>query len=142
MADRLHGLSLSSERRSVSVPIPIPRGSRASSTERPSSITHSSLVRSHLSTELTRGASDSSQESLNDVSLDLTGLLQRSEPLVVKGRTGSVLSRGFILKTDHYPSGRALDLDLNVHGAPNFRAPRIRDFNVFGAAQPRTQGLR
>ncbi|KAG5721301.1 hypothetical protein E4T56_gene9565, partial [Termitomyces sp. T112] len=38
--------------------------------------------------------------------------------------------------------GRALDLDLNVHGAPNFRAPRIRDFNVFGAAQPRTQGLR
>ena len=39
-------------------------------------------------------------------------------------------------------TGRALDLDLNVHGAPNFRAPRIGDFNVFGAAQPRTQGLR
>lgn len=33
-------------------------------------------------------------------------------------------------------------MDLNVHGAPNFRAPRIGDFNVFGAAQPRTQGLR
>uniref|UniRef100_A0A8H7Y3N0 Inositol hexakisphosphate-domain-containing protein n=1 Tax=Psilocybe cubensis TaxID=181762 RepID=A0A8H7Y3N0_PSICU len=38
--------------------------------------------------------------------------------------------------------GRALDLDLNVHGAPNFRAPRHGDLNVFGAAQPRTQGLR
>lgn len=38
--------------------------------------------------------------------------------------------------------GRALDLDLNVHGAPNFRAPRIGDLNVFGVAQPRTQGLR
>lgn len=38
--------------------------------------------------------------------------------------------------------GRALDLDLNVHGAPNFRAPRQGDLNVFGAAQPRTQGLR
>jgi hypothetical protein len=38
--------------------------------------------------------------------------------------------------------GRALDLDLNVHGAPNFRAPRIGGLNVFGAAQPRTQGLR
>ena len=42
-----------------------------------------------------------------------------------------------------YPyTGRALDLDLNVHGAPNFRAPRQGDLNVFGAAQPRTQGLR
>lgn len=77
----------------------------------------------------------------------------------MKTRSGSVLSRGFILKTDFYPSGtshpillncgsltthtgRALDLDLNVHGAPNFRAPRQRDLNVFGAAQPRTQGLR
>lgn len=38
--------------------------------------------------------------------------------------------------------GRALDLELNVHGAPNFRAPRQGGLNVFGAAQPRTQGLR
>ncbi|KAH9928428.1 inositol hexakisphosphate-domain-containing protein [Amylocystis lapponica] len=68
--------------------------------------------------------------------------LQRSGPSIVKTRTGSVLSRGFILKTDHYPSGRAFDLDLNVHGAPNFRAPRHSNLNVFGVAQPRTQGLR
>ncbi|KAG6902829.1 hypothetical protein C0995_010714 [Termitomyces sp. Mi166 len=142
MADRLHGLSMSSEGRSASAPISIPRGSRASSAERRSSVFHGSLSRSHLSNELTNGMSNSSKESIADVSLDLSGLLQRSEPSVVKSRTGSVLSRGFILKTDHYPSGRALDLDLNVHGAPNFRAPRIRDFNVFGAAQPRTQGLR
>ncbi|KAI5118140.1 hypothetical protein M0805_001739 [Coniferiporia weirii] len=74
--------------------------------------------------------------------LDLTPQLQRSVPSVVKSRAGSVLSRGFILKTDHYPSGRALDLDLNVHGAPNFRAPRYGNLNVFGAAQPRSQGLR
>lgn len=38
-------------------------------------------------------------------SLDLMNHLQRSGPSVVKTRTGSVLSRGFILKTDHYPSG-------------------------------------
>lgn len=38
--------------------------------------------------------------------------------------------------------GRALDLDLNVHGAPNFRAPRQGNLNVYGAAQPRSQGLR
>ncbi|EPQ54220.1 hypothetical protein GLOTRDRAFT_116807 [Gloeophyllum trabeum ATCC 11539] len=68
--------------------------------------------------------------------------LQRSGPSIVKTRSGSVLSRGFILKTDYYPSGRALDLDLNVHGAPNFRAPRQGNLNIFGAAQPRTQGLR
>ncbi|KAI0784287.1 inositol hexakisphosphate-domain-containing protein [Abortiporus biennis] len=68
--------------------------------------------------------------------------LQRSGPQVVKTRNGSVLSRGLILKTDHYPSGRALDLDINVHGAPNFRAPRQGNLNVFGVAQPRTQGLR
>ncbi|KAI0091045.1 inositol hexakisphosphate-domain-containing protein [Irpex rosettiformis] len=68
--------------------------------------------------------------------------LQRSGPSVVKTRSGSVLSRGFILKTDHYPSGRALDLELNVHGAPNFRTPREGHLNVFGVAQPRTQGLR
>ncbi|KAJ7193929.1 inositol hexakisphosphate-domain-containing protein [Mycena pura] len=74
--------------------------------------------------------------------LDLMAHLQRSESSIVKSRTGSVLSRGFILKTDYYPSGRALDLDLNVHGAPNFRAPRVANLNVFGVAQPRTQGLR
>ncbi|KAI9463218.1 inositol hexakisphosphate-domain-containing protein [Lactarius psammicola] len=73
---------------------------------------------------------------------DLISHMQKSAPSIVKTRTGSVLSRGFILKTDFYPSGRALDLDLNVHGAPNFRAPRTGSLNVFGAAQPRSQGLR
>jgi hypothetical protein len=91
---------------------------------------------------------------------DLMPHLHRSAPSIVKTRSGSVLSRGFILKTDYYPSGgwviqqrvlsrltdahigRALDLDLNVHGAPNFRAPRTGSLNVFGAAQPRSQGLR
>ncbi|KAI0264344.1 inositol hexakisphosphate-domain-containing protein [Gloeopeniophorella convolvens] len=74
--------------------------------------------------------------------LDLMPHLNRSAPSIVKTRTGSVLSRGFILKTDYYPSGRALDLGLNVHCAPNFRAPRTGSLNVFGAAQPRSQGLR
>lgn len=37
--------------------------------------------------------------------VDLMSQLHRSGPTVVKSRTGSVLSRGFILKTDHYPSG-------------------------------------
>ena len=37
--------------------------------------------------------------------LDLMPQLQRSGPSIVKTRNGSVLSRGFILKTDFYPSG-------------------------------------
>ena len=39
--------------------------------------------------------------------LDLVSHLQRSESSVVKTRSGSVLTRGFILKTDHYPSGKS-----------------------------------
>ncbi|KXN91655.1 Paladin [Leucoagaricus sp. SymC.cos] len=91
---------------------------------------------------LARSYTDPQATASSSTSLDLMNFLQRSEAATVKTRSGSVLSRGFILKTDHYPSGRALDLDLNVHGAPNFRAPRIGDLNVFGVAQPRTQGLR
>ncbi|PPQ89323.1 hypothetical protein CVT25_003160 [Psilocybe cyanescens] len=87
-------------------------------------------------------SSNSEDTSMEATSLDLTDLLQRSEPSVVKTRSGSVLSRGFILKTDHYPSGRDLDLELNVHGAPGFRAPRHGNLNVFGAAQPPTHGIR
>jgi hypothetical protein len=73
---------------------------------------------------------------------DATPTLVRSAASIVKTRTGSVLSRGMILKSDHYPSGRALQLDINLQGAPNFRAPRDGGLNVFGAAQPRMQGLK
>jgi hypothetical protein len=153
------------------VPIPIPgRVSRSPTVER--SISIPSALRGHSRSRRASGHHGGSngsdgignlKEAMQENEMDLTDLLQHSEQSVVKTRTGSVLSRGFILKTDHYPSGvstrvshlmitlmksefpctgRALDLDLNVHGAPNFRAPRVRDFNVFGAAQPRTQGLR
>lgn len=33
---------------------------------------------------------------------------------------------------DHYPTGRALDLDLTIQGAPNFRAPDEESLNVYG----------
>jgi len=98
------------------------------------------LVASRVLSE--SNASSPSQDPNPTVSVDLMSQLQRSGPSVVKTRTGSVLSRGFILKTDYYPSGRALDLELNVHGAPNFRSPKQGNLNVFGVAQPRTQGLR
>ncbi len=114
------------------------------------------LRRRLLSSSLTDGT-----ELPDTPPLDLMPQLLRSGPSIVKTRSGSVLSRGVILKTDHYPSGthtryislcmlradqrdtgRALDLEINVHGAPNFRAPRQGNLNVYGVAQPRTQGLR
>lgn len=68
--------------------------------------------------------------------------LKRSEAGVVKRRDGAVLARGSILKTDHYPSGTALDLDFHLKGAPNWRAPKEESLNVFGVAQPTLPGLR
>lgn len=47
----------------------------------------------------------SQKENILAKHLDIMPALQRSIPSVVKSRNGSVLSRGFILKTDHYPSG-------------------------------------
>ncbi|KAJ6561916.1 inositol hexakisphosphate-domain-containing protein [Mycena capillaripes] len=124
--------------RPVSVPPSLPSSKSDPLNNRPSSIPPGALAHHRISSD-----SQGPQKGLaTGTSLDLMAHLQRSGPSVVKTRTGSVLSRGFILKTDHYPSGRALDLELNVHGAPNFRAPRIADLNVFGVAQPRTQGLR
>ncbi|KAJ6545040.1 inositol hexakisphosphate-domain-containing protein [Mycena vulgaris] len=123
--------------RPVSVPPSLPTSKSDPLNNRPSSIPPGALGHHRISSDV-----QSAQKGQTGTSLDLMAHLQRSGPSVVKTRTGSVLSRGFILKTDHYPSGRALDLDLNVHGAPNFRAPRIGDLNVFGVAQPRTQGLR
>lgn len=38
-------------------------------------------------------------------------------------------------------TGRALDLDINVYGAPNFRQNKSA-MNVFGVAQPRITGMK
>ncbi|KAG8890787.1 hypothetical protein FRB98_004832 [Tulasnella sp. 332] len=73
--------------------------------------------------------------------LDVLAQLHKLGPGVVKTRQGSVLSRGFILKTDHYPSGRALEIDISLQGAPNFRQNRSA-MNVYGVAQPRLAGLK
>ena len=39
-------------------------------------------------------------------------------------------------------AGHALDLDINLTGAPNFRSPRHPNLNVYGVAQPRVDGLK
>lgn len=73
----------------------------------PTSIPPSTMFKNSSSYEYAKGFKpvSSSDREKAPASLDLMDVLQRSEPSVVKSRTGSVLSRGMILKTDHYPSG-------------------------------------
>jgi hypothetical protein len=73
-------------------------------TSRPRSIPPSLSVHARTKSE-SRSTNDPTKEPTGANPLDLMDLLQRSQSSVVKTRSGSVLSRGFILKTDHYPSG-------------------------------------
>ncbi|KAH6582488.1 hypothetical protein BASA61_008518 [Batrachochytrium salamandrivorans] len=57
---------------------------------------------------------------------------------VVKTRTGSVLARQIILKSDHFDMGLHSRLDFHLQGAPNFR---MADMGVFGVAQPTVPGI-
>ncbi|KAJ3041179.1 hypothetical protein HK097_002370, partial [Rhizophlyctis rosea] len=57
---------------------------------------------------------------------------------VVKNRTGSVLARQTILKSDHFDTAVNTRLDFYLQGAPNFRSTPL---NVFGVAQPTVSGI-
>lgn len=61
------------------------------------------LVDNADTTRVSEAAASPSKDRVRP--LDLMVSLKRAEPSIVKTRTGSVLSRGFILKTDYYPSG-------------------------------------
>lgn len=62
---------------------------------------------------------------------------------VVRSRQGSVLTRGLVLKTDHFEGTRVRPskLDLSLQGAPNFRKADA-PLEVYGTAQPTITGLR
>lgn len=47
-----------------------------------------------------------------------------------------------LMQPDHYPTGRALDLDLTIQGAPNFRAPDEEGLNVYGVGPGDLSGSR
>lgn len=95
-----------SNARPQSVPPPLhPSLSESDSKSRPASRSRDTSKPRQLSETL-------SSAPLLDQSepLDQMPSLKRAEPSIVKTRSGSVLSRGFILKTDHYPSGeRTID---------------------------------
>ncbi|UZJ54516.1 hypothetical protein CBS101457_003836 [Exobasidium rhododendri] len=64
------------------------------------------------------------------------------ESLVVKSRQGSVLTRGLIVKTDHFAGVRRPNLGVHLQGAPNFRQADFPGLQVYGAAQPTITGLK
>ncbi|PKI83269.1 hypothetical protein MVES_002830 [Malassezia vespertilionis] len=69
--------------------------------------------------------------------------LERSERDVVRGRAGSVLARGLVLKTDQRVDMRdwSSEYALQLQGAPYFRAANL-DVGVYGLAQPSILGLK
>lgn len=102
---------------------PPPTGARAVASAPISGILNngSPLGRPALSTpDLLRSIADSPGPSLDSMSQ-----LQRAVASVVKTRSGSVLSRGFILKTDYYPSGAWSSVPPTVY-APNFAPQAVR----------------
>lgn len=65
--------------------------------------------------------------------------LLRMQQGVVKARSGSVLSRGFILKNDRLPPRNTHSLEFRLKGVPNFRQGGE---GIYGTAQPSITGLR
>ncbi|KAJ3072961.1 hypothetical protein HDU98_002548 [Podochytrium sp. JEL0797] len=57
---------------------------------------------------------------------------------VVRNRTGSVLARFTIIKSDLFETGINMNLDFHLQGAPNFR---MTDYNICGVAQPTSSGI-
>jgi hypothetical protein len=71
----------------------------------------------------------STRESILAAHLDITPSLRKAIHSVVKARNGSVLSRGSILKTDHYPSGECSKLFGGQESRRGFigQSPTLRD---------------
>lgn len=63
---------------------------------------------------------------------------------VVKSRNGSVLARGFILKSEHRPTSYSSTSEkpqmIRLRGAPNFRG--LGGLGVYGCAQPTITGVK
>ncbi|KAJ3024316.1 UNVERIFIED_CONTAM: hypothetical protein HDU68_008233 [Siphonaria sp. JEL0065] len=65
-------------------------------------------------------------------------LLGAKAASVVRNRTGNVLARFTIIKSDLFETGINMNLDFHLQGAPNFR---MTDHNICGVAQPTAAGI-
>lgn len=61
------------------------------------------------------------------------------ETASVLSRRGSVLSRGRMLKSDHFPSCRNTQLPVQMQSAPNIR--QVHDRKIYGVGQPTAEGI-
>lgn len=59
---------------------------------------------------------------------------------VVLQRSGSVLCRGTLLKSDHFPGCHMEHMKPKIEGAPNYR--KVEGFPVNGVGQPTVDGIR
>lgn len=108
-AERQDGRSDDGSARPASAPLAIPVAMRPSQSEpisfgRPSSIPQA-LAERNAQRVISESHVTGRKSPANGSGGTPLDSLQRLLPSVVKSRNGSVLSRGFILKTDHYPSG-------------------------------------
>ena len=111
------------------VPHMIPTGSNSSIG---SSLPHHNDVQSRLLEARNPDISASMQQLLGNAAQ------VKSIHSIVKNRTGSVLSRKTILKSDHYDTAFSTDVDYFLQGAPNFRSI---DLSIYGVGQPTISGL-
>lgn len=95
----------SSQRERPASAIPSHLGRVASSS---SGVTHSAgTLTPSAAGKLTKSSSNAQQGKGKGKALSIKERLKAEEQGVVKRRDGGVLARGFILKTDHYPTGKS-----------------------------------
>jgi hypothetical protein len=61
------------------------------------------------------------------------------EAATVLSRRGTILSKGRVLKADHFPSCRNKQLPVQLEAAPNLR--RVKDRKIYGVGQPTIEGI-
>ncbi|KIJ28215.1 hypothetical protein M422DRAFT_54701 [Sphaerobolus stellatus SS14] len=83
-----------------------------------------------------------SNNSLTNIPLDYVDLLPRSVSEVIKSRKGKLFSSGTILKSDHSPTSKPFQSEMNFQGASNFRSSPQRFLRIFGVAQPQLSGIK
>ena len=68
-----------------------------------------------------------------------TSELDNANNVVLSSRRGSVLGKGTILKSDHFPGAQNKKLKPIIDGAPNFR--QVEGLPVYGVAIPTVDGI-
>ncbi|CEH15575.1 hypothetical protein CBOM_03872 [Ceraceosorus bombacis] len=124
-----------------------PLGSRNASSSRSLSASSANVKNASSSSSTSESRTGSEEEGMTMMTtmmmppppkIPASRLWDASEANVVRSRSGTVLTRGLVLKADG--GAKRPRLDLHLQGAPNFR--RADCDEVYGCAQPTWAGLR